>query len=112
MADAVHKIDIATQFSRFPAGRYLADGPFSGQAFRDTLLVPALRSGKRVRVILDGTAGFGSSFLEETFGGLVRAGWKIEELLQKLDFVSSDPSLLEEIESYIKNAGNVDDVRV
>ena len=61
-----------------PGGRYRKDGPFSGEAFRDDVLVPELlaAAGKNEQVIveLDGVAGYGSSFLEEVFGGLVRRG--------------------------------------
>lgn len=64
-------LNIARDFSRSPAGRYVTDGPFSGQRFRDELLYPALKSSD-VEVQLDGVLGLGSSFLEEAFGGLVR----------------------------------------
>ncbi|MDO6384691.1 STAS-like domain-containing protein [Uliginosibacterium sp. 31-12] len=66
------KIVIASDFSKTPAGRYLTDGPASGQRFRDELLAPALISFDSVEVVLDGTTGYGSSFLEEAFGGLIR----------------------------------------
>ena len=68
-------IRIATDFSRFPAGRFLSDGHASGQAFREKILAKALLQPgiQRVTVDFDGVAGFGSSFLEEAFGGLVRA---------------------------------------
>ena len=36
------------------------------------MLVEALRSNERVEIVFDDVAGFGSSFLEEAFGGLVR----------------------------------------
>ena len=65
-------ISIARDFSEFPAGRFRADGDASGEAFREDFLVKALNSFERVEVIFDGVAGFGSSFLEEAFGGLVR----------------------------------------
>lgn len=65
-------INIATDFSDVPGGRFRADGPFNGQDFRDKFLAPALRNDNGATVILDGTEGFGSSFLEEAFGGLVR----------------------------------------
>jgi hypothetical protein len=59
-----------------PGGRFVKDGPFSGEWFREELLRPALEAALRgryaVTVELDGTAGYGSSFLEEAFGGLVR----------------------------------------
>jgi hypothetical protein len=63
-------------FALSPGGRYIADGAFSGEWFRDDILVPALRAAIEasavLRVELDGTSGYGSSFLEETFGGLIR----------------------------------------
>jgi hypothetical protein len=65
-------INIAHDFSDVPGGRFPTDGPFNGQDFRDRLLAPSLRDDNGVTVILDGTEGFGSSFLEEAFGGLVR----------------------------------------
>jgi hypothetical protein len=63
-------------FARSPGGRFASDGPSSGEAFRDEVLVPALTTaiaaGDVLTVELDGTSGYGSSFLEETFGGLIR----------------------------------------
>ena len=72
------EIDIANDFSRTPAGRTEADhGSNSGEAFRKRLLVPKLkesiRFGSRLTVVLDGTAGYPASFLDEAFGGLIRA---------------------------------------
>ena len=66
------RIAIAEAFSPYPAGRYLEDGKYNGTAFRREHLVPALREFDIVDVVFDGVAGFGSSFLEEAFGGLVR----------------------------------------
>ncbi len=85
-------ISIASEFSPFPGGRYRADGPFSGEEFRDDLLLPALRSNSRVTIVLDGTAGYRSSFLEEAFGGLVRLrGVKRDDLARRLAVIANDP---------------------
>ena len=68
-------IDVAKEFSRFPAGRIRGDGRYSGQRFREEILVPALekvKTGGAVTVEMDGAVGYGPSFLEEAFGGLVR----------------------------------------
>jgi hypothetical protein len=65
-------IDVGSDFSDVPSGRTNADGDFNGERFRTEHLVPALRTADRVRVLLDNTEGFGSSFLEEAFGGLIR----------------------------------------
>jgi hypothetical protein len=98
-------IDIASQFSKVPAGRYYSDGPFSGQAFREKLLLPALSKEERVVILLDGGKGYGSSFLEEAFGGLVREENIGEnQIKQKLQLQSADPSLIDEIWLYINTA--------
>ena len=86
-------IDIARDFSKFPAGRFHEDGEWSGAAFRD-LLVEALRSGDDVEVVFDGVAGFASSFLEEAFGGLVRECHIDKALLdERLHLRTGDPGL-------------------
>jgi len=73
-------ISIATDFSRYPAGRTRADGPYSGELFRTKMLEPALAAGDHLVVNFDGARGYGSSFLEEAFGGLVRAGFSVETI--------------------------------
>lgn len=101
-----NQLSVARDFSRYPAGRYKSDGPFSGERFRDELLVPAINSGARITIDLDGVRGFGSSFLEEAFGGLVRVGYQPELILQAFELESQDPSLIMEIKEYILNARN------
>jgi len=83
-------INIANEFSRVPAGRYLSDGPYSGEKFRQMLL-PLLRNQDEIIVELDGTAGYPSSFLEEAFGGLVRKEhFRADDLRRKLRIVARD----------------------
>lgn len=94
-------INIARQFSRAPAGRFIADGPNSGERFRTEFLVPALREDAQITIELDGTRGYGSSFLEEAFGGLRRLGFTGAELLRRLKFRTNDSSLVSEIETYL-----------
>lgn len=59
-----------------PGGRFVSDGDYSGEWFRDDILAPALReaaaNSEMLTIVLDGTSGYGSSFLEEAFGGLIR----------------------------------------
>ena len=101
-----HKvIVVATHFSRFPAGRYLNDGPNSGERFRDEILIKALRERSQVTVDLDGAAGYGSSFLEEAFGGLIRASsFTLDDVKQRLTIKSDDSSLTKEIWEYMQDA--------
>ncbi|WP_066589826.1 STAS-like domain-containing protein [Sphingomonas pruni] len=97
----VNVINIARDFSRAPAGRYVSDGPNSGERFRTEFLVPALSGEQAVTVELDGTRPYGSSFLEEAFGGLVRLGFVAGDLLRRINLHSSDPSLVSEIKGYL-----------
>jgi len=98
---------LAETFSRFPAGRYRQNGPYSGEAFRDDHLIPRLRRGETLTVDLDGTRGYASSFLEEAFGGLVRSDRLTTADLQRLTLLSGeDPSLITEITGYLTDAQN------
>jgi hypothetical protein len=63
-------LSIAKDFSRMPAGRVKADGRHSGERFREMYL-PLLRRGP-LTIDFDGTLGYGSSFLQEAFVGLVQ----------------------------------------
>jgi STAS-like domain of unknown function (DUF4325) len=69
----VAHVNIAKDYSPRVGGRYRADGPQSGEDFRDRLLLPAYRGSERLVVTLDGITGYTASFFEEAFGGLVRA---------------------------------------
>lgn len=96
-------INIATNFSIEPMGRYLTDGDGSGEAFRERVLVPALKEAETVEVILDGTEGYGSSFLDEAFAGLLREhGFSADDFKRRVLLVSKeDPSFIEEILGYV-----------
>ncbi|MGX5672762.1 STAS-like domain-containing protein [Thermomonas fusca] len=85
-------INVARDFSPVPGGRFDEDGEFNGSRFRREYLVPKLQSCESVDVIIDGTEGFGSSFLEEAFGGLVRLeGFKADDLRNRLRIIAEDP---------------------
>ena len=98
-------ISVAVDFSPSPAGRYRSDGPYPGEAFREDLLLPALRAHESVTVEFDGTDGFGSSFLEEAFGGLVREGFTEEMLRRRLHIKSSRRSYEARVWGYIQTGG-------
>lgn len=95
------KLNVAREFSKYPAGRFTADGPASGEEFREKYLLPTLQAKKSLKIELDGTRGYGSSFLEEAFGGAVRAGYDPELVKQSFELISDDESLIEEIHDYI-----------
>lgn len=104
MNDKVRTIDIGKVFSRYPAGRFETDGPHNGELFRDKFLLPELIKKQHVVIELDNTAGYGSSFLEEAFGGLVRKGMSFKKIQELMVFHSDDESLIEEINEYINDA--------
>lgn len=98
-------INIAEEFTRSPAGRHISDGPFSGEKFRQEFLLPALQNGSDVEVNLSGTLGFGSSFLEEAFGGLVRyCGLLASDLKKRLNIISPVKTYEQRIWRYINEA--------
>jgi STAS-like domain of unknown function (DUF4325) len=94
-------VNVATDFSRHPAGRFTKDGPYSGEAFRKKFLEPNLAKGQHVVVDLAGARGYGSSFLEEAFGGLVRCGYAKDFVNRMLTLSASNSSLKQEINDYI-----------
>lgn len=96
-------VNIAKDFSPEPIGRYVDDGPASGQAFLEKVLLPALKKAVVVQVVLDGTEGYGSSFLDEAFAGLVRhPDFKIGDFGRRIELVSDDdPTLITEILGYV-----------
>jgi len=97
-------INIAKDFSITPGARYKSDGPYSGEEFREKYLEKYFAidgNDEKITIVLDGTAGYGTSFLEEAFGGLARKVGK-EKCLARLSFISlEEPLLIEEIKQYI-----------
>lgn len=61
---------LASEFSKFPGGRFRVHGPKSGEEFRDDVLLPLLQEFNHITIDLTGASGFGSSFLDESFGEL------------------------------------------
>ena len=100
-------IKISEIFSDAPGGRYIEDGPKSGQEFRETILLPRfekLSGNEKLVIDLDGCYGYATSFLEESFGGLARE-CGIDEVLKKIELIShEEPRLVDEIIGYIKDA--------
>lgn len=110
------KISIRNDYSRTPGPRYTHEGSYSGQEFRENFLYPklldALMSKDKVEVVLDGTSGYGTSFLEEAFGGLVRelepkygANDAIKMVESNIIIISKEEEyLVDDIKSYIRKA--------
>lgn len=90
------RLVIAEVFSRYPAGRFRTDSRHSGERLREELLAPALDSlerGECLEVEFAGIAGAGTGFLDEAFGGLVRAGYAKPFLDERLRLCAGDAAL-------------------
>ena len=101
-------INIAKEFSDAPGGRYIKEGPFSGEEFRKNLLKPryldAVKNKEVLSINFDGSFGYSTSFLEEAFGGLVRE-LKQKGILENIEILSTeDFSLENDIKNYIYKA--------
>lgn len=100
-------INIPRDYTKSPGGRLIKEGDFSGEEFREKILLPkvqeALYNNLSLTVELDGGFGYGSSFLEEAFGGLARKT-KDKRLLKILTIISEEePELKDDIMQYIKD---------
>lgn len=102
-------IDIGKDFSKTPFGRFLTDGSNSATRFREELLKPAFNSNDE-RVIIDFsrvTLGVGSSFLEESFGGLVRGGVPANDILERIEVKGGLPMYSTQIKRFVERASLV-----
>ncbi len=100
-------IRISDDFTKKPGGRLISEGNFSGELFREKYLKPAYiksqRDSETLTIDLDGGYGYGTSFLEEAFGGLVRD--LKDPSIQKIKIVSDEePEQIEKIHGYIQDA--------
>lgn len=99
-------INVAEDFAPTPGARYRTQGEFSGEEFRDEMLIPkveeALEKKEKISIDLDGTYGYPPSFLEEAFGGLARF-FPNEDLVSLFVFKCYDePRLSQRIIDYIR----------
>jgi hypothetical protein len=99
-------LSVARDFAVTPGGRRRRISECSGEEFRERFLEPAVRSGRHVEVDLDGVVGYGSSFLEEVFGGIVRMmHWRTrEEFDRHLAVVTTRESWKAEVDQYVNDA--------
>ena len=102
------RIKLSTDFSETPGGRLISEGDFSGEKFRDDLLLAKYEEAEKSNTILevdfDDCYGVGTSFLEEAFGGLVRKYHK-HGILKRLKIVAmEDETIPENVKKYVEEA--------
>lgn len=87
-------LNMAKEFSDTPGGRYIKDGKFSGEAFRENLLKPkyleAMNENKRLVILISGCYGLTASFIDESFGKLSKI---VEENIFARITFADDPVL-------------------
>jgi len=100
-------IVIAKQYTKKPGGRFRKEGEYSGEDFRETLLRKEYENSKKnnedLVVDLEGVYGYGSSFLEEAFGGLVRVLDDIDISIIKI-ISDEEPQLVDDVNKYLRDA--------
>ncbi|MBT3399664.1 MAG: STAS-like domain-containing protein [Rhodospirillaceae bacterium] len=101
----VTRIHISEDFTDVPGPRFRHEGDFSGEQFRQDFLVPTLRIGEKTVIDLNDTEGYGSSFLEEAFGGLIREEhFSLSTLKALIELMSRDETWIAQIWSYVEEA--------
>lgn len=89
------EFSIARDFSRNPGPRHKWQGPHSGELLRERLIKLLSAQAGKIIILLDGTTGIGSSFLDEAFGGLIKHAGFTHDIRDRFDFVSkTDPSYI------------------
>lgn len=99
--------DIGLEFTDFPGGRKRDAGDYSGEEFREDILVPLLENveNTEIELLLDHAVGYPVSFLEEAFGGLIRVhGYTKEVLLKRFKFITDKNNRRDRIIEYIETA--------
>jgi len=97
---------VATQFSRFPGGRRLSHGSFSGEEFRKTVTIPLLDDYETVTFDLSGTVGFSSGFLDEAFGEIGKLIGLSEARRRVRILASDDTEAIQIVWQRIEDASN------
>lgn len=108
---ATIKISISKEFSKTPGPRYISEGKFSAELFKKEILNKKIKEAKEenktLEIDLDGTLGYGTSFLEELFGGTART--EGVNFARKIKIISSEePWLLNDIKKYIDDVAEAD----
>lgn len=96
--------NVAKSFSRFPGGRRRANGDYSGEEFREDVVLPLLEQYRKVTFDLSGSAGYSSGFLDEAFGelGLLMP---YDEVRSRVELIADDdPDAVEIAWARVKDA--------
>jgi hypothetical protein len=107
MGDYVMEYFIAREYTDAPGGRFIDDGPFSGEDFRENILKPMitkLSKNEKIHLVFDGAYGYATSFLEEAFGGLSRELGSDKTLNYFYLESNDEPEIVNRVIQYIKES--------
>lgn len=101
-------LNIVEDYTETPGGRYISEGEFSGEDFRERVLIPkyltCLALKEKLIINFDGGYGYPPGFLEESFGGMIRKGFAASEVLSVIYFISEEePEIIDTVISYIQD---------
>ena len=100
---ATININLVQHFSDCPGGRYRANGEFSGEAFREDHLRPALADpANTVTIDMNHAFTIPPSFLDEAFGILVEEMGEQKFRSRVLVVINDDPAAEMEYEDVIE----------
>ena len=101
-------INVANDFSILPGGRKISDGSHTGEHFYHILVenLNSLSEDEVLEINFDGGLSAGSSFLDQSFAGLIR-----NHILTKSQFkkrihltATEHPEIIEKVNKYVLNA--------
>jgi len=93
--------------------RFIRLGPYSGEEFREKYLsswLDTLNEQEKAIIDFDGTRMYSPSFLEESFGGVIRNAKTENEAeinrnkLKLAEFINIDPDWKRKLDGYIEKA--------
>lgn len=95
---------MARDFTKNPKGLWASESRFSAEAFRKNILVPTLKKRNNVKIEIS-NIDFPKDWLRVAIGGLIlEEGFKPYEISEKIQIVSDNPELIQEIRDHISNA--------
>jgi hypothetical protein len=92
---------------KYQGPRYKSLGPYSGEEFRELYLLPWLNSlTDEDKAVVDfaETVVYSPSFLEESFGGAIRADSKNKDKLRRISFINIVKPWDKKLATYIDKA--------
>lgn len=99
---------VVRDFSETPGPREKVQGDFSAELFVETVLNQEFQkmdadTNLKMEINLDGTLGYGTSFLEEVFGGTARKRGA-DFVRNRIEVISEEePWLKDEINTYVND---------